>query len=430
MPWGALTVEDSRFALVTRMLAKEASVTELVRSQGISRKTAYKWQERFLESGKAGLSDQSRARITQPNAVSEAVKQVIIQARRAHSTWGAKKLLPWLQGQRPDLTLPSLSTVGQILADAGLTVPKGKPRRKPVAAIDRSSEPTEPNQTWAIDFKGQFRTGDRRLCYPLTVTDRASRFLLLARAMTSTSGDPVKRALEQLFIEHGLPDRIRSDNGTPFAGNGLGRLSQLSVWWMSLDIMPDLIDPGCPYQNGRHERMHRVLKAETTKPPGRDLLEQQALFDAFEKEYNTQRPHEALHFACPQAVHRRSDRGYTPASKADDDVFAGHFERRVVKPTGCIKWKGAMVYISQTLAGRLVGLHETREDIYVIQYRHYPVGLLNQRDGEARVEDLRKPGPVPDQAASNAAAAESPTSLLPTDVTGLCPGPRDLAHEA
>jgi transposase InsO family protein len=372
------------------MMGKEASVSELSLAFGVSRKTAYKWRSRFIAGGKGAMNDQSRARQSQPHAVSDTVRRVIIEARRSHPTWGAKKLLPWLSGREPELALPSLSTVGQILADAKLTEPKGPPRRKPTAAIARISEPTQPNQLWAVDFKGQFRMGDGSLCYPLTVTDRFSRYLFLVRALSGTGGDPVKRAFEDLFIEHGLPDRIRSDNGTPFAGTGLSRLSLLAVWWMSLDILPDLIDPGCPYQNGRHERMHRVLKEETTRPPGHDLVEQQTKFDVFDQEYNTQRPHEALNFACPAQVHCRSQRDYKPASKIDDDVFAGHFERRVVQKTGCIKWKGAMVFVSETLAGRLIGLHETLEDVWVVQYRHYPVGLLNQREGSPRIQDIRK----------------------------------------
>lgn len=426
MPWGAVTVEDSRFSLVSRILAKEASTAELALAIGVSRKTAYKWRSRFVEGGKAALTDQSRARHTQPHAVTQAVRELIVQGRRAHPTWGAKKLVPWLVARRPEVILPCLSTVGQILADAGLTEPKGRPRRKPVAAIDRGSDPTEPNQMWAVDFKGQFRMGNRALCYPLTVTDRVSRFLFLVRALSDTSGDPVRRAFEEIFIKHGLPDRIRSDNGTPFAGNGLGRLSQLSVWWMSLDIVPDLTDPGCPYQNGRHERMHRVLKAETTKPPGQDLVEQQTKFDAFGAEHNTERPHEALNFACPAKVHRRSERAYAPATKIDDDVFAGHFERRVVKRTGCIKWKGKTVFVSETLAGRLVGLHETLEDVWVVQYRHYPVGLLKERDGESRVEDLRRPKKKRhhEPPTAEATAAQSPASpVAPDALRGSAPDP-------
>lgn len=416
MPEGVVTVEDVRFSLATGVLGGQVSVTDLATTFELSRKTAYKWRDRFLEGGRAALSDRSRARHHQPHEVAKEVRELLVAERRAHPTWGVKKLLPRLRARRPEQAWPCLSTAGEILREAELTRPKGRERRKPTAALDRAGEPTAPNQMWTVDFKGQFRMGNRELCYPLTVADRVSRYLLLTRALRSTAGGPVKTAFEELFGEYGLPERIRSDNGTPFAGTGLGRLSRLSVWWMSLDIQPDLIDPGCPYQNGRHERMHRVLKAETTRPPGQDLAEQQRKFDVFVPEHNFERPHEALGLVCPGTVYRSSVRVYRPSVKTDDDVYAGHWERRVVKRNGVIKWRNRWVFVSETLAGRVIGLHETTEDLWALHYRHYPVGQLDERGEHPRVRDLRVRG--------GEAAASGLSSPPPAPVGG---GSGDLA---
>lgn len=258
MPWMETCAAELRELLVVAMLRQDASVVELCRQAGVSRKTAYKWLQHYRAAGRAGLEDQSRAPHTQPHAVSDAVLDMILTTRHEHPTWGVKKILPYLARTQPDLPLPSLSTAGEILRRAQLTHPRKK-RRRHAGPHNKGDAARGPNERWTIDFKGQFRLGCRALCYPLTVADHFSRYLLCVDARPSTSLQGVTPSLRRLFVEHGLPERIKSDNGPPFAGTGLARVSRLSVWLMTLGIDVEHITPGRPCENGRHERMHRTL---------------------------------------------------------------------------------------------------------------------------------------------------------------------------
>ena len=389
MPWKDVTVLKERNSLVLSMLEAQASVVDLAAAAGVSRKTAYKWLARFKAGGQAALTDASRARHKQPHQVAPEVRQMLIDTRRKHPTWGPKKLLPDVRKRHPKVALPSRSTVSVILSDVGLVKPVKPRRTKPTRAVTCEGQPTGPNHTWTVDFKGQFRVGDGTLCYPLTIADRWSRYIFSIDALTSTRGQPVHERLEELFKRFGLPDRIRSDNGTPFAGNGLSRLSCLAVWWISLDILPDLIDPGCPGQNGRHERMHRVLKAETARPPAQNLAKQQQRFGRFTPEYNDDRVHEGIGLVVPASLYTKSLRLYQPATKTDDAAcYPRHFELRTVKPSGAIKWRNTMVYLSQTLSGRTVGLLETDDGVWTIKYRHVAVGLLDVRGPQTKVRGV------------------------------------------
>lgn len=389
MPWKDVKVSDQRLSVVLAMLRDQASVVDLASAAGVSRKTAYKWLARFKSGGEPALANLSHARHEQAGQVEPSIRNLVVDERRAHPTWGPKKLLPALRKRYPNMAFPSPSTASLILDDAGLVKP-GSPRRaKPTRAVTCTDDPTGPNHTWTIDFKGQFRLGSGTLCYPLTIVDRWSRFIFLIDALRSTHGEPVRAHLERLFREFGLPERIRSDNGSPFASTGLSRLSALSVWWISLDILPDLIDPGCPGQNGRHERMHRVLKAETTRPPGQDFAQQQTKFSSFVCEYNQLRVHEAIHFVVPASLYQPSPRPYKPVTKADDaECYQRHWERRSVKPSGAIKWRNRMVYLSMALAGRTVGLVETDDGVWTVKYRHVAVGMLDARSNPAKVRGL------------------------------------------
>lgn len=386
MPWKEVCTVELRERLVRAVLENRTSVAALCRRAGVARKTAYKWLKRYNAEGLAGLSDQSRARLTQDGASSQRVVDLIVETRTQHPTWGAKKILPFLTREHPRMALPCLSTVSAIISREGLAVyHKTTPRRKSV--LLPGGTPAFPNQIWTIDFKGQFLLGCRALCYPLTVVDAFSRFILCIDAKPSTHSEPVRMSMVRLFNEHGLPERIRSDNGSPFASSGLGGLSKLGVYFLQFDIELERIPPGKPGYNGSHERMHRTLKAEAARPPSESMAAQQRRFNAFRHEYNTIRPNEAIGQKTPSKLFRVSKRQFQEPVP-DDDTYPGHWERRNVKKTGCITWRSERVYISEALAGRTVGLVEVEEDIWQLNYRRHLIATLDERSKVPTVTDV------------------------------------------
>jgi transposase InsO family protein len=309
MPWKETSVMDERVRFVARLLDGEA-MTDLCREFGISRKTGYKLYDRYKQDGPVALSDRSRRPVRYANQLPAQIERLIITSKQEKPHWGARKirelLLRRLAG---DTRIPAISTIHATLDRHGLVKRMGK--RRPKASGTALSEGAAPNDLWCTDFKGEFKLGNSHYCYPLTVTDHASRFLLECEALESVREDPVISSFERLFAERGLPAAIRSDNGVPFASpNGLFNLSKLSVWWLRLGINIERIKPGCPQQNGRHERMHLTLKKETTRPPGMNMLQQQERFDAFKEEFNTERPHEALNMRSPAEIYTPSLRIY------------------------------------------------------------------------------------------------------------------------
>jgi transposase InsO family protein len=274
---------DQRIQFIADFLRDALSITELCTLYGVSRKTGYTWIDRYLRHGPVGLEERSRRPRRSPNQTADEIVHAILEARRRHPSWGGKKLLPLVHRRHPRWSLPGRSTACDILKRHGL-IPTRRQRRR----IGHPGKPTSqilaPNDVWSADYKGQFRTGDGRYCYPLTVADGFSRYLLGCQALASTAGDQAKPIFTRLFQEFGLPQRIRTDNGVPFATNSLARLSTLSAWWwVRLGIVPELSEPGRPAQNGRHERMHRTLKAETTRPAAGSLAAQQRRFNVFRK---------------------------------------------------------------------------------------------------------------------------------------------------
>lgn len=324
MPWVETCCVDERTRFVREALRNEWSMSDLCRAYGISRRTGYKWLERHHAEGVAGLNDRSRARHTQPHEVSEAVRDLIIRARRAHRMWGPKKLRPWLARAHPSIALPSLTTMATILRDAGLVSPQRR-RQRLCGGTGGLGGEDRPNGVWATDFKGQFRLGDGRYCYPLTVSDAHSRYLLACCAQTSVRGEPVRQRFVRLFETFGVPERIRSDNGSPFASRGVGRLTTLSVFWIDQGIELQRITPGRPQENGRHERMHLTLKRETASPAARTWRAQQQRFDRFVHEFNDDRPHEALEQTCPCEHYTPAAKMYDPKPAAARRVLAGGF---------------------------------------------------------------------------------------------------------
>lgn len=364
--------ERSRF--VVEQESGRYMMAELCRIFGISRETGYKWVERYEAEGPAGLADRSRAPRRHPNAVPAEVEAVILETRAAYPTWGPKKLRAWLQTHRPEEGWPAASTIGEILERHGLTAPRKKRRRtppytEPFAACDG------PNAVWCMDFKGWFRTGDGVRCDPLTISDAFSRYVLRCQALRDTCCETVRRLCEAAFREYGLPWAIRTDNGSPFASRGIAGLSRLSVWWLRLGIVPERIEAGHPEQNGRHERMHRTLKAETASPPAPTVRGQQRAFDRWRVCFNEERPHEALGNRTPASVYTPSPRPYperlTPVEYPDDLVV------RIVQKNGEFYWHTHRVFLGEAFGYEPIGLEPLDGRYWLVYYATVALGVFD-----------------------------------------------------
>jgi transposase InsO family protein len=376
MPWKETCAMDQRVQFIAEWLSGDYTKSELCEAYEISRPTGDKWIRRYLEEGCEGLLERSRAPHKHPNAIPEEVRAVIIETKLAHQCWGPKKVIDRLRRERPAGDWPADSTAGEILKRAGLVKPR---RRRPrVAPYPQPFGACGgPNQSWSADFKGDFRLGNGRRCYPLTVSDNFSRYLLQCRGLEHPNGAQVRPWFEWVFREYGLPEAIRTDNGAPFASLALGGLSPLSTWWMRLGIRPERIRPGKPAQNGRHERMHRTLKEAAVVPPQATLEAQQRRFDAFVVEYNFERPHEALGGQTPGSVYQSSPRPY-PTKLPPVDYETG-IEVRQVRHNGEIKWRGERLYVSEVLAKEPIGLKRIDEDLWEVRYSFHLLGVLDQR---------------------------------------------------
>lgn len=382
MPWKETSTMDAKVAFILDWNSQKYQMTELCARYGVSRKTAYKWVNRYLEHGPDGLWERSHAPQRSANRTPDEVEQAIVQCRLRHPSWGPKKLLWTLQRRQPQLELPSRTTVAEILKRNDLVLAKKRPR--PVGHPGRPSMVVnKPNDCWSMDFKGQFRTGDGVYCYPLTVTDNHSRYLLACQGLPGTLLEPTQTMLTKVFKEYGLPSRLRSDNGVPFAAYTLGRLSRLSVWLLKLGVMPELIEPGKPQQNGRHERMHRTLKDETLKPPGANARVQQRKFNVWRREFNEDRPHEAHDGLTPHDVHVPSSRRMP--SKLLAPEYPDRFEVRYVSANGGMRWYKKWVNVSSVLIGEYVGLEEVDDGQWDVYFANYRLGRLNERF--MRIED-------------------------------------------
>jgi len=386
MPWSHASIMDQRIQFLNAYDKKLFTFRELCHSFGISRKTGYKWVARRNEEGFKGLSDRSHAPHLIPHKTEGAVESLLLSARKAHPTWGAGKLLATVQKKQPNLDLPSRSTVCAILKRNSLT--KARRRRPHLSHPGRpQSSFSAPNELWCADYKGQFRTYDGVYCYPLTITDAKSRYLLACQSHLSPGFYEAKEVFTRAFKEFGLPLRIRTDNGSPFASHALSRLSTLSVWWIRLGITPELIEPGKPQQNGLHERMHRTLKAEATRPPAFDIRGQQRKFNRWREEYNHERPHEALDQKPPASVYRPSDRPMP--NKLPEVEYPGYFDRRLVSANGGIRWGCKYVRVSATLKGEYIGLEPVDDGIWVVYYSHVKLGYFDERKGQIEDEHGR-----------------------------------------
>jgi transposase InsO family protein len=349
-------------------------MTELCSAYGITRTCGYKWVQRFHDGGVPALADRSRAPRNHPNAISDDVIASIVALRKRHMNWGPKKLLKVLSTRDPDKNWPAESTVSVILKRRDLVEVKRRRKRTPHSEQPLAAA-TDPNIVWCTDFKGQFHVG-KKYCHPLTITDAYSRFLLCCDGMEGEHFEPVQRSFERVFREYGLPLRIRSDNGTPFASTSAGGLSSLSIWWIRLGIMPERIQPGKPQQNGRHERMHRTLKQETAKPPQSEWQAQQDAFDHFRHEYNHERPHEALDQEVPASRYQSSPRPF-PDQLGDPEYPDSFIVRRVAKD-GKLYYRNLKTKFSKLLSGQAVGIEEIDDEKWQLWFGPVYLGLLSQ----------------------------------------------------
>lgn len=351
-------------------------MTELCREFGISRKTGHKIVARYRACGVEALADRPRTPGRVANRLAPVIERMIVDLRREKPHWGARKLRELLARRMGDVgPVPARNTIHAVLDRHGLVE---HARQRPRVTGTPLSDGAAPNDLWCVDFKGEFLLGDRRYCYPLTVTDHASRYLLLCEALSSTREDPTIAAFHHLFQKHGLPRAIRSDNGVPFAtSNGLYNLSRLSVAWLRLGIRIERITPGRPQQNGRHERMHLTLKRETTRPAGQNSLQQQDRFDAFITEFNTERPHEALDMATPASRYSPSRRPFTGLPELS---YPLHDREVIVGNSGQIRLNKANVAISNVLTGQKLGLRETEDGIWLVSFMHYDLGYIDLED--------------------------------------------------
>lgn len=381
MPWKDVKPMDEKVLFIADYLRQVDSFSQLCERFGVSRKTGYKWVERYGQGGIEALAERSRKRHSQSTQTPYAIKEAVLQLRQHQGTPGPKKIQAMLTQRFGEDEIPSTTTIHNILKRAGKIETKRRVRR--VAALPGPLRPaTTPNELWSADYKGQFMTRDGRWCYPLTVMDHASRFLLGCQGLEATRHEETRQVFERLFREYGLPERIRTDNGVPFASVAIASLSRLSIWWIRLGIRPERIEPGKPQQNGRHERMHRTLKKSLGKPPAGNLQQQQHQLEGFRQYYNEQRPHEGLDLQHPQACYTASTRPF-PQQLPELD-YPSYFDRTKVHASGVVYWGGLSIYIGNVLAGEFIGVEPVGDGIWALHFGPINLGRFDERQAGER----------------------------------------------
>jgi len=377
MPWLETDPMDQRLQFITDYQRGLYSMTELCTRYAISRKTGYACLDRYAEHGRAGLAPRSRAPHTCPHRIAAELAALLCATRRKHPDWGAGKLLDYLGPKHPGLTWPAVSTVNDLLGRHGLLVKRR--RRRPsqhpgvVPLVTHA-----PNDLWTADFKGQFRTRDGIYCYPLTIADQHSRYLLTCHGLPSTHGVGAQRIFAHAFRTYGLPHAIRTDNGVPFATSGIHGLSRLNVWWMRLGIQHQRIHPGRPQQNGAHERMHKTLKRRAIRPPRADAAAQQRAFNHFRTEYNEERPHDSLGGQTPAAHYQASPRPYP--RRLPPQEYPGHFLVKKITTGGTFRFQHRLLFLAHSLTDHHIGLEETDDGIWAIYFNTVLLAKLDERD--------------------------------------------------
>jgi putative transposase len=380
MPWQERCAMDERVSFLAEYLTGLWTMTELCDRFSISRKTGYKWVQRYDAGGRPALADQPRRPHGHPHAVPERVVQRLLEVRARFPRWSMGKVVTWAARRYPRTAWPCRTTAYELMRRAG--VPRAPKRPGPAggrapALVRELPEPLAANAVWTTDFKGKFRLGNGAYCHPLTLRDGFSRFVLRCDGLPAESYPCTRPLFARAFAQFGVPECIRSDNGTPFASSGLAGLSRLSVWWMQLGIRVERIAPGCPEQNGSHEQFHRVLKRDTTRPPARTAPAQQRRFDAFRREYNHERPHDALGGAAPASVYTPSERRLPRTLPPIN--YPQHWEVRGADSSGVITFHGRPLNVTRALANQDVGLEEIDDAIWRVWFLATPLGHFDER---------------------------------------------------
>lgn len=422
MPWSTPSLMAHRSEFIHAVVHQRVTMRAACRQFGISEKTGYKWLDRFARGGPDALADRSHAPVLPAHQVAPAVRDALCALREEQPTWGARKLRAVLAAEQPGVAWPAASTITTLLTRAGLVPRRRRSARERAAwASAGLTAPAAPNDVWTADFKGEFRLGGGPYCYPLTVVDLQSRFIVGLSALPSTASEPTRAQFVRLFEHYGLPRVVRTDNGVPFgAPNALGGLSALAVWLIRLGIRPERIHKGVPQENGAHERMHRTLKAETARPAAATFDAQQRRFDRWRHTFNTRRPHEALGMTPPAAHYAPAARRYPRRLPALE--YAPHAELRRVDATGCIRWHSERVFLSHVLTGEYVGVEETGDREWAIALGPLRLGYYRAREaafvdalawspaveGATLAPDPPPPPPVPVSASAFAPRPVSP----------------------
>ena len=369
---------EERLRFIRDAESDRFTMSELCARYGVSRRVGYKWLARYEADGRRGLADRSRAPHDCPHRTSARVSELLVAAREQHPGWGAKKLLRVLSGKHRDIReWPAPSTVADLLARRGL-VHRRHPRRKSKHPGVVRPTTAAPNDLWTADFKGQFRTGNGLYCFPLTIADQHTRYLLACRGVLSTQTVTARPIFERAFREYGLPIAIRTDNGVPFATQAIHGLSYLNVWWMRLGILHQRIRPGCPQENGAHERMHRTFKREAIKPVRANSVAQQRNFDAFQREYNEERPHEYLKQETPASQYATSPRPYP--ERLPPLEYPGHYLVKKITTGGTFRFHDRLLYLANSMVDQHVGLEETDDGIWAIHFNTILLATFDERD--------------------------------------------------
>lgn len=376
MPWKQVKPMDEKRRFIEMVESGLYTMSEVCQRHSISRKTGYKWYNRYRSRGLEGLKEVSRAPHACPHRTLPEIEKLVVDKRK-ETGWGPRKIRDYLVRKYPDLPIPAASTIGDALRRAGLVNARTKRRRIPHPTAP-PLEVDSPNQVWTMDFKGEFRLLNGLYCYPLTIEDAHSRFLICCEGLDSTAGTKVQPVLERVFADYGLPEAIRTDNGVPFASIGRLGLTRLAVFCLKLGIARQRIAPASPWQNGRHERLHRTLKEEATIPPGADMPAQQQRFDRFRLGYNTDRPHQSLDGDTPALHHQRSPR--LMPTRIEEPSYPKHFEVRKVSSGGTIKFKNRIPFLGQALANEFVGLEEIENGIWSVYFYQTELGRFNETE--------------------------------------------------
>lgn len=383
MSWQKTPIKYQKMKFISEWLDCEYSFTNLCERFQISRQCGYDLVNRFKREGEAAFEERSHARHNHPNQIPCQITEIILSTKHKFPDWGPVAIKAWLEAEYTNQNWPASSTIGDLFKKNGL-VKKRRLRKRTPPFTEPLKHCNESNEVWSADYKGQFKLTNNQYCYPLTITDNFSRYIFCCDAYDKISGLKTIKSFERVFYEYGMPDAIRTDNGYPFAGNGIGGLSQLSIWLVKLNILPERIEPGCPQQNPRHERMHKTLKIGIESNTQSSISAQQKWFNKFRREFNEQRPHQALNLKRPMEIHSISRREYP--DKLGEIVYPDHFLIRKVRTSGEIKYCGKKYYLTELLHGEPIGLEMIDEERAIVYFGMLKLGII-----DSKLDRIRRP---------------------------------------